>query len=50
MATPEQTGRLTEQLRRRDADVELLPFSGGHTIDATQLPHIKTFIDAGRPR
>jgi phospholipase/carboxylesterase len=50
MATPEQTSRLTEQLRRRGADVELLPFSGGHTIDAGQLPHIKKFIDAGRPR
>ncbi|HET6294021.1 MAG TPA: alpha/beta hydrolase [Kribbella sp.] len=50
MATPEQTSRLTEQLRRRDADVELLPFAGGHTIDAHQLPHIKEFIDAGRPK
>ena len=50
MATPAQTGRLAEQLRRRDADVELLPFSGGHTIDAGQLPNIKKFIDAGRPK
>jgi phospholipase/carboxylesterase len=49
MATPEQTSRLTEQLRRRDADVELLSFSGGHTIDAGQLPQIKKFIDAGPP-
>ncbi|GAA1644010.1 alpha/beta hydrolase [Kribbella alba] len=49
MATPEQTSRLTEQLRRRDADVELLSFSGGHTIDAGQLPLIKKFIDAGPP-
>ena len=49
MATPEQTSRLIRQLRRRDADVELLSFSGGHTIDAAQLPHIKKFIDAGRP-
>jgi predicted esterase len=48
MATPEQTSRLTEQLRRRDADVELLPFSGGHTIDPGQLPRIKRFIDASR--
>jgi phospholipase/carboxylesterase len=46
MATAEQTGRLAEQLRRRDADVELLPFSGGHTIDAGQLPRIKEFVDA----
>jgi phospholipase/carboxylesterase len=45
MATPEQTSRLTEQLRRRDAHVELLPFPGGHTIDAGQLPRIKQFID-----
>jgi phospholipase/carboxylesterase len=50
MATPEQTSRLTEQLRRRGADVQLLPFSGGHTIDPGQLPHIKKFIDAGRPK
>jgi len=44
MATPDQTSRLAEQLRRRDADVELLPFSGGHTIDPGQLPRIKKFI------
>lgn len=49
MATPEQTSRLAEQLRRRDADVELLPFYGGHTIDAGQLPRIKQFIDATKP-
>jgi phospholipase/carboxylesterase len=48
MATPEQTSRLAEQLRRRYADVELLPFSGGQTIDPGQLPRIKQFIDAGR--
>jgi phospholipase/carboxylesterase len=45
MATPEQTHRLTEQLRRRGANVELLPFPGGHTVDPTQLPRIKEFID-----
>jgi phospholipase/carboxylesterase len=44
MATPDQTSRLAEQLLRRDADVELLPFSGGHTIDPGQLPRIKKFI------
>jgi len=44
MATPDQTSRLAEQLGRRDADVELLPFSGGHTIDPGQLPRIKKFI------
>jgi phospholipase/carboxylesterase len=49
MATPEQTTRLTDQLRRRDADVELLPFTGGHTIDPAQLPNIKNFIDSLRP-
>jgi len=49
MATPEQTTRLTEQLRRRDADVELLPFTGGHTIDPAHLPHIKNFVDSLRP-
>ncbi|WP_432875109.1 alpha/beta hydrolase [Kribbella sp. CA-245084] len=46
MATPAQTSRLAEQLRRRDADVQLLPFSGGHTIDPGQLPAIKKFIQA----
>jgi phospholipase/carboxylesterase len=45
MATPQQTSRLTEQLRRRDAAVELLPFAGGHTIDPAQLPRIRNFID-----
>jgi phospholipase/carboxylesterase len=47
MATPEQTSRLAEQLRRRNAAVELLPFSGGHTIDVGQLPDIKKFIERG---
>ncbi|TCC63347.1 alpha/beta hydrolase [Kribbella pittospori] len=45
MATAEQTTRLTAQLRRRGADVELLPFRGGHTIDPEQLPRIKQFVD-----
>jgi phospholipase/carboxylesterase len=49
MATPEQTTRLAEQLRSRDADVQVLPFPGGHTIDPAQLPTIKRFIDASRP-
>jgi phospholipase/carboxylesterase len=49
MATPEQTTRLTEQLRRRDAEVGLLPFPGGHTIDAAQLPHIKNFLATSHP-
>jgi phospholipase/carboxylesterase len=44
MATPAQTTRLAEQLRRREAEVQLLPFSGGHTIDPGQLPRIKQFI------
>ncbi len=47
MATPDQTTRLAEQLRRRDATVELLAFPGGHTIDPGQLPHIKNFIRTG---
>ncbi|MEV6283797.1 alpha/beta hydrolase [Kribbella sp. NPDC051770] len=47
MATPGQTTRLAEQLRRRDAHVELLPFPGGHTIDPAQLPRIRQFIGAG---
>ncbi|MEU4191678.1 alpha/beta hydrolase-fold protein [Kribbella sp. NPDC026611] len=46
MAKYEQTNRLAEQLRRRDAEVSLLPFPGGHTIDARQLPRIRTFIHA----
>ncbi|WP_329000223.1 alpha/beta hydrolase [Kribbella sp. NBC_00709] len=46
MATAQQTSRLADQLRRHDADVELLPFTGGHTIDAGTLPEIKKFIDA----
>jgi phospholipase/carboxylesterase len=45
MATPQQTTRLAEQLRRRDADVELLTFPGGHTIDPGQLPRIRTFVN-----
>ncbi|NIK61332.1 alpha/beta hydrolase [Kribbella shirazensis] len=49
MATPEQTMRLAEQLRRRDADVELLTFPGGHTIDPRQLPHIRKFVNARAP-
>ncbi|NIK61356.1 alpha/beta hydrolase [Kribbella shirazensis] len=48
MATPAQTHRLTDQLRRRGADVELLTFHGGHTIDPAQLTHIKHFIDAAQ--
>ncbi|MFC6157201.1 alpha/beta hydrolase [Kribbella jiaozuonensis] len=48
MATPQQTSRLAEQLRRRDADVGLLSFAGGHTIDAGVLPDIKAFIEVGR--
>jgi phospholipase/carboxylesterase len=46
MATAEQTTRLTEQLRRRDAEVELLSFDGGHTIHGDQLPDIRGFIEA----
>jgi phospholipase/carboxylesterase len=46
MATPEQTERLADQLRRRDAEVTVLTFDGGHTVDAAQLPHIRKFVTA----
>jgi phospholipase/carboxylesterase len=46
MATPEQTARLADQLRRRDAEVTVLTFDGGHTVDAAQLPHIREFVTA----
>jgi phospholipase/carboxylesterase len=46
MATPEQTERLADQLRRRDAEVTVLTFDGGHTVDAAQLPHIREFVTA----
>ncbi|MFG1622590.1 alpha/beta hydrolase [Kribbella sp. NPDC049227] len=49
MATAEQTTRLSAQLRRRAADVELLPFAGGHTIDPAQLPRVKQFVDTFNP-
>ncbi|TDO44824.1 phospholipase/carboxylesterase [Kribbella sp. VKM Ac-2571] len=48
MATPEQTRKLADQLRRRDATVSLLTFDDGHTIAAGQLPLIKRFIDSQR--
>lgn len=44
MATAEQTRTLAANLRRRSAAVEVLSFHGGHTIDATQLPHLKQFV------
>ncbi|WP_433158364.1 alpha/beta hydrolase [Kribbella sp. CA-247076] len=52
MATADQTTRLTAQLRRHAADVDVLSFPGGHTIDPRQLPRIKEFVDttAGRQR
>jgi phospholipase/carboxylesterase len=46
MATPEQTARLADQLRRRDAEVTVRTFDGGHTVDAGQLPHIRQFVTA----
>ncbi|MFI7065823.1 alpha/beta hydrolase [Kribbella sp. NPDC050124] len=44
MATPDQTRRLTEQLRRHSADVQLQPFPGGHTIAPDQVPAIREWI------
>jgi phospholipase/carboxylesterase len=41
----EATTRLVDLLRRGGADVQELPFPGGHTIDPRMLPRIKQFID-----
>ncbi|MFI5713477.1 alpha/beta hydrolase [Kribbella sp. NPDC051620] len=49
MATAEQTRTLAANLRRRAADVELLGFEGGHTIDPRQMPGIKRWISLGEP-
>jgi phospholipase/carboxylesterase len=45
LANREQTTRLVDLLRRQGADVQELPFPGGHTIDPRMLPRIKQFID-----
>jgi phospholipase/carboxylesterase len=45
LANREATTRLVDLLRRRGADVQELPFPGGHTIDPRMLPRIKQFID-----
>ncbi|MCP9927385.1 alpha/beta hydrolase [Cyanobium sp. CH-040] len=37
---------LSRQLRASGRDVELLSFSGGHTIDASLLPRLRTFLQA----
>jgi phospholipase/carboxylesterase len=51
MATPELTRTLAAQLRGRGADVDVLTFPGGHTIDAGQLPRIKQFLESiSQPR
>jgi phospholipase/carboxylesterase len=47
MATPDQTGTLVGQLRARGADVQELPFDGGHTIDTALLPRVSEFLSAG---
>ncbi|MCY7395513.1 MAG: alpha/beta hydrolase [Nocardioides sp.] len=44
MATPEHTSRLTQQLRAAGAEVKALPHSGGHSIDAQQLPEIARWL------
>jgi phospholipase/carboxylesterase len=46
LATPEQTATLVARLRRRGADVQEIPFAGGHAIDPRTLPRLKNFIDA----
>jgi phospholipase/carboxylesterase len=45
LANPEQTTQLVDLLRREGADVQELPFPGGHTIDPRMLPRIRQFID-----
>lgn len=45
LANREETTRLVDLLRRGGADVQELPFPGGHTIDLRMLPRIKQFID-----
>jgi phospholipase/carboxylesterase len=45
MATPDQTRTLAARLRGRGADVDVLTFSGGHTIDVGQLPRVKSFLE-----
>ncbi|GAA1558899.1 alpha/beta hydrolase [Kribbella sancticallisti] len=45
MATPELTRTLSEQLRGRGAEVEVLTFAGGHTIDPESLPRIREFVE-----
>lgn len=47
MATPEHTSTLTDQLRRRGAEVQVMPHDGGHTIDPQLLPEIREFLEAG---
>jgi phospholipase/carboxylesterase len=49
MATPDQTRTLAARLRERDADVDVLTFPGGHTIDAGQLPRVKQFLTSISP-
>jgi phospholipase/carboxylesterase len=45
LANREETTRLVDLLRRGGAEVQELPFPGGHTIDPRMLPRIKQFID-----
>lgn len=45
MATPELTQTLSGQLKSRGAEVEVLTFPGGHTIDPEQLPRIREFVE-----
>jgi phospholipase/carboxylesterase len=44
MATPDHTRRLSEQLSKRGAEVDVQTFHGGHTIDSEELPLIRKFV------
>lgn len=46
MITRSTTERLSAQLRDRGADVTLLPHSGGHQIDPSQLPTIAGLLSS----
>lgn len=49
MATADQTQTLADNLRVKDAEVEVREFQGGHTIDPRQMPGIKEWISLGEP-
>ncbi|HET9872219.1 MAG TPA: alpha/beta hydrolase [Propionibacteriaceae bacterium] len=45
MITADMTKRLADQLLNRGAEVTAMPHAGGHEIDATLLPQIRTLIE-----